>query len=76
MRKKEVKAVFVGDCTSKTEEDLICKGKFQIVYMSPEALLMDMQWRDMLLSPAYVVGLVVDEAHYAKKWYVHETRKR
>ena len=39
------------------------------MYMNPEALLTDEQWRDMLLSPVYhenLVGLIVDEAHYVK----------
>lgn len=73
MSKREVKAVFVGDC-GQSEQDFICEGKYQIVYMSPEALLTDMRWRDMLLSPTYInnlVGLIVDEAHCVKKWYVH-----
>ena len=45
--------------------------------MSPEALLTDMQWRDMLLSPTYAenpVGLVVDEAHCVREeMVVHAT---
>ena len=70
MKAKDIRAVYVGDCG---EEDVIdvCSGVYQIVYMSPEALLTDEQWRDMLLSPVYrenLVGLVVDEAHCVKKW--------
>ncbi len=41
--------------------------------MSPEALLCDDRWRDMLVSPVYqenLVALIVDEAHCVKKWYV------
>lgn len=49
--------MFVSEC-GKEEEDLICKGHFQIVFMSPEALLIDMKWRDMLLSPVYANHLV------------------
>ena len=67
--KKAVKAVFVSECV-KEEENLICKGHFQIIFMSPEALLTDMRWHDMLLSPVYANHLVglVDEAHCVKKW--------
>ena len=45
--------------------------KYHTMYMSPEALITDERWRDMLLSPVYsehLVGLVVDEAHCVKKW--------
>ena len=50
MKARDVRAVYVGDCA---EEDVVdvCSGIYQIVYMSPEALLTDDQWRDMLLSP-------------------------
>ena len=39
--------------------------------MSPEAVLTNPEWRDMLQSPVYqenLVAFVVDEAHCVKKW--------
>lgn len=50
---------------------LIKKGEFQIVFVSPEALFMSTEWRNMLASKIYkdnLVGFVVDEAHCIKKW--------
>ncbi len=48
----------------------ICEGKYELIFMSPEALLTDMNWWDMLQSPIFqenLVALVVDEAHCVKK---------
>ena len=65
-----MRAIYVGDVDSETENE-VCDGKYQLVYLSPEALLTNMTWRDMLQSPVYqqnLVALVVDEAHCVKKW--------
>ena len=46
-------------------------GHYHVVYISPEALLLNPQWRDMLLSSKYIenlVALVIDEAHCITKW--------
>ena len=70
MVQRGVSAVYVGDADDAMETD-ICDGKFQLVYMSPEALLTNPMWRDMLQSPLYhsnLVAFVVDEAHCVKKW--------
>ena len=70
MTEKNVRAIYVGDVDSETE-DQVCDGKYQLVYLSPEALLTNMTWRDMLQSPVYqqnLVAAVVDEAHCVKKW--------
>ena len=51
----------------------ICEGKFQLVLMSPESILMDLMWRDMLQSPVYqdnLVAVAMDEAHCVKEWLV------
>ena len=48
-------------------------GKYQLVYISPEALLGGTCWREMLHSPSYqrnLVAFVVDEAHCITKWQV------
>ncbi len=74
MRERDVTAVYAGEVDDDVEAD-ICTGEYQLVYMSPEALLNDDRWRDMLSNSVYqenLVALVVDEAHCVKKWYVFE----
>ena len=65
-----VSAVYVAEADNHTETE-VCEGKYQLVYMSPESLLTNPTWRDMLLSDVYqtnLVAFVVDEAHCVKKW--------
>ena len=58
---------FVGEA----QQDLyaiarVKEGKIQLLYISPESLLTNHQWREMLRSDVYqenLVALVVDEAH-------------
>ena len=72
MTERNVSAVCVGDAESTTETQ-VCEGQFQLVYISPEALLTNPTWRDMLQSSVYhsnLVSLIVDEAHCVKKWLV------
>lgn len=47
--------------------------RIQLVFISPEALVGNRRWRDMLRSKAYqdnLVAFVIDEAHCVKKWQV------
>ena len=47
------------------------EGKYQLVFMSPEALLLNLTWREMFRSHVYrqnLAGLIVDEAHLVEKW--------
>ncbi len=49
----------------------IHEGQYQVVFFSPESLLTEETWRDMLQSEVYqenTVGFIVDEAHCVKKW--------
>ena len=49
----------------------ILEGKFQLVFISPESLLLNRKWRDMLLTSVYklnLVAIVVDEAHCVIMW--------
>ncbi len=42
------------------------------MFMSPEMLLRDDKWREMLVCPIYqenLMAFVVDEARCVKKWY-------
>ena len=72
MTRRDVSAICAGEVEEGSDTFLrICGGKYQIVYLSPEALLTDVKWRDMLHSQVFqdnLVVLVVDEAHCVKKW--------
>lgn len=67
-----VTSAFVGEL----QEDLdtlqdVRTGMIQLLYISPESLLRNPQWRDMLLSSVYqdnLVAFVVDEAHCIAHW--------
>ncbi len=67
-----VTAAFIG----KAQKDecvrtAVFNGEYQLVYMSPEAMLLNLRWREMFRSPVYqenVVCLAVDEAHCVEKW--------
>jgi len=65
---------FVGE--AQTDQSIInnvLRGIIQLVCISPEALLLNPLYRNMLLSTTYkdcLVALVLDEAHCVKTWYV------
>lgn len=67
-----VSAVRVGECKGDSDTlQRILEGQYQILFFSPEELVADCQWRDMLVTAHYqqnVVALVVDEAHCVKNW--------
>ena len=70
MKERGVSAVYAGMADEELEGE-VCAGCYQLVFLSPESLLTDGRWRDMLQSPVYherLVGFVVDEAHCVKKW--------
>ena len=49
------------------------RGEYQLVFVSPEMILCDERWDDILSSSEYqehLVGLVVDEVHCVKTWSV------
>ena len=72
MTQRDVRAVYVGEVREGGEVYIeICEGKYQLIFMSPEALLTDIKWRDMLQSPTFtenLIALVINEAHCVKKW--------
>ena len=39
----------------------MCDGVYQLVFLSPEALLSNETWRDMVQSPVYQENLAADE---------------
>ena len=70
-KSRGLKASFVGVSLSMKEEDAVIKGDIQLVFMSPETILSDSGWRDMLNTSVYqkhLVALAVDEAHLVEKW--------
>ena len=71
--KKGISSGFMSDIESinKDMRRKIRKGECQIVFISPEALFLDTEWRRMLSSDLYrtnLLGFIVDEAHCVKKW--------
>lgn len=58
LAKSYVQALYVEEVDNTTETE-ICKGKFQLVYLCPEALLTNPTWWDMIQIPAYQGNLEV-----------------
>ena len=63
---------FVGEMQHdlKSIENVQC-GRVQLLYISPESILRNPQWRDMLLTDVYqenLVAIAVDEAHCIARW--------
>ena len=78
-RSKGLKAQFVGSgqTNAKSEEE-VESGQCQLVFISPEALMCVLRWREMFRNQIYqtkLVGFVVDEAHLCKTWGMSGFRK-
>ena len=66
MERKGIKASFIGGGQEQANLQKIFKGEMNIVYSSPEAVLGNDQWREMVSSPIYqrnAIAVAVDEAH-------------
>ena len=69
---KGMTAEFIGE----TQDDhdavkRVLNGNVQLVFISPESLINNQLYRNMLLSSRYkqrMVALAVDEAHCVKTW--------
>ena len=63
---------FVGEAqTDKSVTARVLNGDVQLVYITPENIVENPLYRNMLLSKKYkekLVGLIVDEAHCIKMW--------
>ena len=49
----------------------VLEGTYQLVFFTPEMLLLKKKWRHILMNDRYSEGLkafVIDEAHVVKKW--------
>ena len=71
LTQKGITAMHIVEEMKEETVEAVHEGRFQVLFFSPEILLTDEVWRDMLLTPTYtqnVVGFVVDEAHCVKKW--------
>ena len=69
---KGVSSIYVTkNGISDSQEQMTYEGEYQIMFFSPEALVCDDTWREMIQSKVYqdnVIAFVVDEAHLVKKW--------
>lgn len=69
------KGLKVGCVTGSTASSVLSgvrKAEYQLVYFTPEELLLHRKWRELFQSEEYVNRLkvlVIDEAHTIKKWY-------
>ena len=71
LQKKGIKASFIGSGQEEANFKEILTGEINIVYSSPEAMLSNDHWHEMVCSPIYqesVVAVAVDEAHCITHW--------
>ena len=75
LKAKGLSVIQVSGDSEDMEQDLkanTSKGRYQVIYASPEILLANKEWADVFQSPAlrqHLVGIIIDEAHCIKKWY-------
>jgi len=70
MAQKGIRGIHVGSGTAGSAEEIL-SGEHEILFFSPEKLLVDVEWRDVLQSSVFqqrLVGYIVDEAHCIKEW--------
>ena len=69
---KGISAGYVSsELENKDMQDSIMRGEYQLVFISPEALLGTLRWRALLCESTYrqrLIGFVIDEAHCVLKW--------
>ena len=67
-----IKTEFVGECQKDPAVvEKVLKGEVQLIYISPESIVFNSRYRDMLRSPKFtekLIGIAVDEAHCIKTW--------
>ena len=71
LQRRGVKASFIGAGQEEANFKEIVNGEMNIVYSSPEAMLANDRWREMICSQVYqknVVAVAVDEAHCITHW--------
>ena len=69
---KGIIAEFVGEAqTDYSVKDKVIQGKIELVFISPENILCNSNYWNMLRSSEYkdkLVAVAVDEAHCVKTW--------
>jgi len=72
MQGRGIKTAFVGgQQKDRRETRRVLQGDAEIVFISPESIVLNKAFRDMLQSESYkerMIALVVDEAHCVKTW--------
>ena len=72
MEGRGVKAAFVGkDQKDEETKQLIVKGEYELVFISPESMLRVLKYRKMIRSEIYqqcLMCLDIHEAHCVEKW--------
>ena len=67
-----INAEFVGEAqTDPSAKVRVMNGEVQLVLISPENILCNCNYRNMMLSAVYkekLIGVAVDEAHCVKTW--------
>ena len=64
-----ISCVWLSD--DDANENAILNGEFSIVFTSPEAIIKNKKWREMLRGKIYqknLFGIVTDEVHVIPKW--------
>ena len=64
-------ACICGSYENEIDKDDLVNGNYQIIFFTPESLILNHPWRRMLSSQIYEEkrrALVVDEAHTVQKW--------
>lgn len=66
-------AAYVDADTLPDKEKIkrVHSGQFSLLFISPELLLLNLAFREMLRTPTYmnnIVAFVIDEAHCVTKW--------
>lgn len=68
------KGLSAGYVTGKSSDSMkadVIDGKYQLVFFTPELLINQRRWRELLKGDVYeerLRALVIDEAHTVKKW--------
>ena len=78
LKKKGLSAVCVLGHEHSIERAKIVSGDYRIIFTTPEVLLARKDWRDVFQSPSLaerLVGIIIDEAHCVKTWYVSKNTK-
>ena len=71
LKQKGINASLIGPEQDTGDRRKILKGEMNIVYSSPEAMLANNEWREVVSSSIYqrnVVAVAVDEAHCITYW--------